>query len=70
MEQVMNEPCRHLRTKKLYVSAQADEAWLLRSESETTAHVWCNCTQCETGPDDRAVTQAGCSDRTRPCFLE
>ncbi len=62
--------CRHLRTKKMYIPAQADEV-LAQENGEFTQspHCWCNRTLTETGPDDKQVGLQPCS-RSRACFEE
>jgi hypothetical protein len=57
------ERCRHLRTKAIYISAQADNAF--NEESEPLC--WCNQTFSELGPDDAPVHPAVCL-RLRACF--
>lgn len=53
--------CRHLRTKKLFIVAQPDEAFTEKeSEHATPAHYWCNLTQTVVGPDDGIVCLASC----------
>lgn len=62
------EICRYLRTKKMYVPAQASEA-LLMKEGESEPHCWCNRTMTETGPDDQPVNRRDCAHH-RSCFLK
>jgi len=62
--------CRHLRTKKMYVPAQADELFTeTAEETGPSGHCWCNRTLTEVGPDNRQVGFQVCS-RSRPCFEE
>jgi hypothetical protein len=62
--------CKHLRTKKMYVPAQADEAFAENNgETRHSEHCWCNRTLTEVGPDDRQVGFQICS-RSRSCFEE
>lgn len=56
-------PCRHLRAKAMYISAQAAEA--LSDENEPVC--WCNRTFHELGPDDAPVHPSICL-RPRSCF--
>jgi hypothetical protein len=60
--------CRHLRTKTLYVPAQAAEAALDASEAGTARHCWCNKTMTPVGLDDRRVNSEACADPQRSCY--
>ncbi len=60
----MNEiRCRHLRTKAMYVSAQAEDAF----SGDAEPLCWCNQTFSELGPDDGPVHPTVCL-RLRACF--
>lgn len=62
--------CKNLRTKKMYIPAQADE--VLSASGEQLAqigHCWCNRTMSEVGPDDRHVGAQNCG-KDRSCFEE
>jgi hypothetical protein len=60
--------CRHLRTKKMYIPALAEEAFSHDSpESPGASHCWCNRTMSETGPDDRPIGAQECKGG-RSCF--
>ncbi len=59
--------CRHLRTKKMFIPALADEGSANEPEYGHSAHCWCNCTLTETGPDDQWVGADACKN-SRPCF--
>ena len=62
--------CKYLRTKKMFIPAQANEAFLEDDgESAHSSHCWCNCTLTEAGPDDRAVNPQNCKPG-RACFEE
>jgi len=62
--------CKHLRTKKMYIPAQADEVLSASGEQlDTIGHCWCNRTMAEVGPDDRQVGAPNCN-RGRSCFEE
>ena len=61
--------CKHLRNKKMYIPALADEAFTHDLEGGHSNHCWCNCTQTETGPDDRQVSPQLCK-AGRSCFEE
>jgi hypothetical protein len=62
--------CKHLRTKKMYVPAQADEVFAAdESGYQHCGHCWCNRTLSEVGPDDRQVEMQVCNP-TRSCFEE
>jgi hypothetical protein len=60
--------CRHLRTKKMYVPAQADEVFSKEAgETGYCGHCWCNRTLSEVGFDDRPVNISACNP-SRSCF--
>ncbi len=61
--------CAYLRSKRMYVPAQADEVFSENSESGHTDHCWCNRTLSEVGPDDKLAGLEACSPQ-RPCFEE
>jgi hypothetical protein len=62
--------CQHLRTKKMYISAQADEVFPASGEtSEFSGHCWCNRTLTEVGFDDQQVGIQICNP-SRTCFEE
>ncbi len=62
--------CKHLRTKKMYVPAQADELFSPSGEPlDYACNCWCNQTLTEVGRDDRPVGMQLCN-RSRPCFEE
>jgi hypothetical protein len=65
--------CKNLRTKKMYIPAQADEIFSSSPEeaSQQMGHCWCNRTMSEVGPDDRQVGAQSCSKaQLRSCFEE
>lgn len=61
--------CRHLRSKQMYVTAQADPAPAEDPEfaSGSARHYWCNRTLTEAGPDDRPVHADLCSESRSCC---
>lgn len=63
--------CKHLRTKKMYIPAQADEVFAAAAsgEGEACCHCWCNRTLTEVGLDDRLAGLHICNP-TRSCFEE
>ena len=62
--------CKHLRTKKMFIPAQAEEAFVVAEDgSQASSPCWCNSTLTETGPDDRQVNPQSCSP-SRSCFEE
>jgi len=63
--------CKHLRTKKMYVPAQADEVFAAasRDDGDSCGHCWCNRTLTEVGSDDKLVGLQVCGP-TRVCFEE
>jgi hypothetical protein len=61
--------CKYLRTKKMYIPAQAEEVF--SASGEELAQIgpcWCNRTMSEVGPDDRSVGIPQCNNRDRSCF--
>ncbi|HUK81989.1 MAG TPA: hypothetical protein VLZ12_05085 [Verrucomicrobiae bacterium] len=66
----MNErPCKHLRTKKLFIPEDATEAFAEQTEHGAEAFFWCNRTLTHVGVDDRPVHVKLCV-RGRCCFEE
>ena len=63
--------CKHLRTKSMYIPALVREpaGEPEKQPSASPRHYWCNCTQSETGPDDKHVGPQGCASG-RGCFEE
>jgi hypothetical protein len=60
--------CKHLRTKKMFIPAQAAEAFSQASEIEgSSCHCWCNRTLTEVGADDQPVNPEICRIG-RSCF--
>ncbi len=59
------KPCRHYRTKKMYIPEQAPDAFARSVTGES--HCWCNLTMTEVGRDDRPVTLRTCQIG-RACF--
>ena len=66
-----NNVCKHLRTKKMFIPAEADEVFpAAGAEAERAAgHCWCNRTLSEVGADDRQVS-IDISNPSRTCFEE
>jgi hypothetical protein len=52
--------CLHLRTKKMYIPAQAAEASAAFESREAIGPCWCNLTQSPIGPDDQLVHPESC----------
>jgi hypothetical protein len=70
MEETMNQTCKHLRAKAMFIPTFAPPAADEVAEyQERPSHCWCNCTMTETGPDDRPVGRQRCN-ASRPCFEE
>jgi hypothetical protein len=63
--------CKHLRTKKMYIPAQADEVFASGggTQSEHVGHCWCNRTLNEVGVDDQQANVQTCNP-SRMCFEE
>jgi hypothetical protein len=58
-------PCRHLRSKGMYVyTDMADDP---HEESDTTAY-WCLRSMTSFGPDDEAVRRLDCRNPERSCY--
>lgn len=65
-----NNVCRHLRTKKMYIPAEAHDVFTSPGqECEFCGHCWCNRTLTEVGLDDRQVAIQLCGP-SRSCFEE
>ena len=56
-------PCRHLRSKGMYVYTDG----LSDSESDSSAY-WCLATMTGFGPDDESVGRPACCDPSRSCY--
>jgi len=66
----MNTPiCKHLRTKKMYLPAEAADVFEELNEHHAEPFFWCNCTQRPIGPDDNPAHPRACL-LTRTCFEE
>jgi hypothetical protein len=62
--------CRHLRYKSMFVPAESQGAPEDSDEFvNSSPPCWCNCTQCEVGPDDRPVGVQVCHNK-RSCYEE
>lgn len=61
-------PCVHLRTKKMFIPAQADEAFEEKELPGSDSFCWCNVSMTEIGPDDRLVNAQDCSRPKRSCY--
>lgn len=60
--------CKHLRSKKLYVAAEIDDAYNPAADGlSNCGHCWCNRTMAEVGPDDRQVNADACRE-PRGCY--
>ncbi len=60
-------PCRFLRTKKMYIPAQAERALVERDYPAESPHCWCNKTMIELGSDDLPVSIKDCANPKRNC---
>jgi len=64
-EPILAEPCRHLRSKGMYVyTDNPDEA---HEEGDTTAY-WCLKSMKDFGPDDEPVNRPDCRNPGRSCY--
>ena len=62
--------CQHLRTKKMFTGATADEAFAEKHDEHVTpCHYWCNRTQTAVGVDDQPVHKNVCTP-SRTCFAD
>jgi hypothetical protein len=62
--------CQHLRTKKMFTGATAEQAFAEKhGEHVTPCHYWCNRTQTAVGVDDQPVHKNVCTP-SRTCFAE
>ena len=62
-------PCKHLRTKKLFIPGHATDALAEPTEHEAEPFYWCNRTLTPIGVDDQPVHLRLCV-RGRSCFEE
>jgi hypothetical protein len=62
--------CKHLRTKKMFTGASAEDAFADHlDEHATPRHFWCNRSQTVVGMDDQPVHKSVCT-LGRACFQE
>jgi hypothetical protein len=64
--------CKHFRTKKMYIPAQAHEVFAAaegRTDADPCGHCWCNRTLSEVGGDDQLAGLEVCNP-SRSCFEE
>ena len=62
------QPCKHLRTKRLFIPDLATDAFAQLPEGDPVCQCWCNKTMMEVGLDERHVSATDCSDASRPCY--
>jgi len=55
-----NIPCRHLRTKRMYIPALAEGALSLEQDTNDQSFYWCNKTLSALGKDDAPVSVCSC----------
>jgi hypothetical protein len=60
-------PCRHLRSKGMYVYSDADP---VANEGYDNSIFWCLRTMKSFGPDDEMVGREECCDGARSCHEE
>jgi hypothetical protein len=60
---VVQNSCRFLRSKEMYIHSEPDPT----VPSGRSGHFWCVHTQTMIGPDGRPVQQEGCNS-SRMCF--
>jgi hypothetical protein len=61
-------PCKHLRTKRLFIPDLATDAFALAPDKDEVCQCWCNKTMREIGLDDRHVSHKDCTDPSRACY--
>jgi hypothetical protein len=57
---VSHVPCRHLRTKRMYIPALAEGALDLDQDTNDQSFYWCNKTLAALGADDAPVHLCSC----------
>ena len=62
------QPCKHLRTKKLFIPELEQDALKKRKTIGATEHCWCSKSMTEVGLDDRRVALDLCSRSDRQCY--
>ena len=60
---VASSPCRHLRTKGMYVYTDGQD-----QDDYDSSIYWCMQTMKNFGPDDDFVSGAECRNASRPCY--
>jgi hypothetical protein len=60
-------PCRHLRTKAMYIPAEAEHALDAEADGSANAAFWCNRTQTCLGLDEHLAEPAACQPG-RSCY--
>lgn len=65
-EPIPGPPCRHLRSKGMYVYTDMPEGQE-HEEGDSTAY-WCLRTMTGFGPDDEAASRLDCRDPGRSCY--
>ena len=58
--QATSQPCRHLRTKRMYIPALAEGALDLEQDTNDQSFYWCNKTLSALGRDDRPAHPCVC----------
>jgi len=61
-------PCKHLRTKRLFIPDLATDAFAQAEHMDEVRQCWCNKTMTEVGLDDRHVTYDACTNAKRACY--
>ncbi len=62
------EPCRYLRTKRLFIPDLATDAFAQLERKDEICQCWCNKTMREVGLDSRHVSFKACTDGARSCY--
>ena len=60
-------PCRHLRTKRMFIPALAEGALNLEEDANDQSFYWCNRTLGALGQDDNQVHPCSCQSG-RACY--
>ncbi len=61
-------PCKHLRTKRLFIPDLATDAFAQSDDLDEVRQCWCNKTMAEVGLDDHHVSYKACTESGRDCY--
>ncbi|MBX6312186.1 MAG: hypothetical protein IRY99_04600 [Isosphaeraceae bacterium] len=63
----LSSPCRHLRSKGMYVYTDSSMGHDPYGDDDTTAY-WCLRSMTSFGPDDEVVGRSACCNPSRSCY--